>query len=211
MIVFLNTVTNRDWMWKLKPEDEAQPCMIQYTAIVVSPHGERRYFGNTYAMEAHETIAQSALDRLQVPSSQTFLDMALPRLDIGDAMDLSAILSSATLLVAHSAAFHRKVLERVAFLHGIHTEITAPWFCTMLEATNICQIPPPTGRGKSKWPTLWEAWEHFWPGQAPQIPNNLPDAMSDVTKAGFLAPSMVLDVYGAILRHRQQGMPAGLG
>jgi DNA polymerase III subunit epsilon len=37
-----------------------------------------------------------------------------------------------------------------------------PYFCTMINLTNICCIPNPNGRAGYKWPKLKEAHKHFF-------------------------------------------------
>ena len=35
--------------------------------------------------------------------------------------------------------------------------------CIMLTATDICEIPYPSGRQGNKWPKVQEAWDYFFP------------------------------------------------
>lgn len=73
----------------------------------------------------------------------------------------NAMLELAELAVAHNVEFDRLILDSEYMRLGLR----AAWprtFCTMLNLTDVLCIPFPSGGPRYKWPTLSEAYFHFF-------------------------------------------------
>jgi len=51
------------------------------------------------------------------------------------------------------------------FLRNRSLRIENEWPCPMRAATPVCKIPNKNGRAGHKWPTVEEAWNHFFPDE----------------------------------------------
>lgn len=105
-------------------------------------------------------------------------------------------------IIAHAAAIHRKMLRASCIRMGLALP-DMNWFCTMTNATEICALPSPSGRGKSKWPTLDEAFKHFY-GADEYLRRQVYDAHEGPNAAGRLAAEKTLAVYQGIMDWRSQ-------
>jgi hypothetical protein len=75
--------------------------------------------------------------------------------------EFAEALGEAKVVVAHSWAFHRQVLER-SFRHvGMPARVWPTNVCTMIRSTDIVCIPKQQPGGGNKWPSFDEAFERF--------------------------------------------------
>lgn len=103
--------------------------------------------------------------------------------------DLQNAFEKCDRLVVHNMAFDSKVLGAEMYRYGVAPKKILDKFCTKEKSTYICKIPSPYKHIKDyKWPTLDEAYRHFY-GHGFE---NAHDAMADVTACKF--------VYAAILK-----------
>jgi DNA polymerase-3 subunit epsilon len=77
--------------------------------------------------------------------------------------ELDRLVNRASELVMHNHQFDRLILKashlRLGIPHGFRR---AKKVCTMMLSTKICKVPHANGRGGYKWPTLAEAYRHFF-------------------------------------------------
>lgn len=206
MIVFIDTVANRNWEWRLKDDAPHQPYLIRFCSMGIMDIGSRQYTGLCLQPPPEERLDEQAQERMGLTDGP-FGDVPGHEPTEDDLITITRAISKATLVVAHSAAFHRKLLRSFYGRHGEEMPVLE-WFCTMTNSADICAIPPPSGRGKSKWPTLEEAYAHFAGHDA------VPDsgyATEDVHQAltiGMGNVERVRTIYAGILHHRRGGAGA---
>jgi DNA polymerase-3 subunit epsilon len=87
--------------------------------------------------------------------------------------DLQVVVDSHDAITAYNKKFD------FSFLTANGLKITKEYPCPMLAAAPICKIPNKWGNGY-KWPTVEEAWDHFFPGdEYVELHRGLDDAMHE--------------------------------
>jgi len=205
MIVFIDTVANRNWEWRLKDDDPFQPYLIRFCSMGIMDIGSRQYTGLCLLPPPEEILDEAACTRMGATGLEWMLPGHEPTGD--DLITITRAISKATLVVAHSAAFHRKLLRSFYGRHGEEMPVLE-WFCTMTNSADICAIPPPSGRGKSKWPAMEEAYAHFaGPDAVPDIGTAVDDFDASL-QIGMGNVERVRTIYAGILQHRRGGAGA---
>jgi DNA polymerase III epsilon subunit-like protein len=150
------------------PAGPHQPHVVQLAAVLVEGSSERslvtlvRPEGWTIHPKAQDTHGIT-LERAQaegVPIAQ-----AVEQFD--------ELLAAADLAVAHNVRFDRLLMDS----EYSRLDRRADWpatFCTMVAATDIVRLPG--NYGKYKWPSLEEAFRHFYH----RAPAGAHDALADV-------------------------------
>lgn len=87
--------------------------------------------------------------------------------DQGHALDLlQGLVNACQFVVGHNVSYDVRVIENA--FRGLDGDAADPFagkkaYCTKENATHHCRLPRPTGGGSGyKWPTLTEAYEHFF-------------------------------------------------
>ena len=199
MNIYLDTTANRQWLWQANAIDPRQPHLVRYCAVAVDDDGVATAEARLCGLPHGEGLDAAALERLNVPPDEPFMIRdTMPGVEVVDAW--LKMLIQADVVAAHSAAFHRKLLEATCNRVGMALPIL-PWFCTMTESTEIVKLAPPSGRGKSKWPKLEEAVAFF--DKAAESPPSQVKPLAE----GLANCERVRIVYEGIMRHRS---PAGV-
>lgn len=162
MNLYIDTATSNRWNFprgSVKPEDESQPHMVRLAWLLEAPDG---------------STVRDASHLIRLPQGQRMAGEAAHHLGIYDhnlqerGMDIFGVLSEfaealgeAQLVVAHSWAFHRQVLERSFRFVGMPAREWPANVCTMISSTNIVQVPKEQPGGGFKWPNFDQASERF--------------------------------------------------
>lgn len=77
-----------------------------------------------------------------------------------------AMLTPTKTIICHNYKFDSGRIQAELFSYNFFETAAlfpkVPFFCTMLNLTNICCLPNPNGRAGYKWPKLKEAHKHFF-------------------------------------------------
>lgn len=160
--LYIDTATSDRWKFprgSVKPEDEDQPHIVRLAWLLEAPDG---------------STVRDASHLIRLPQGQRMAGEAAHHLGIYDhnlqerGMDMFGVLSEfaealgeAQLVVAHSWAFHRQVLERSFRFVGMPAREWPAHVCTMISSTNIVQVPKMQPGGGWKWPAFDETCERF--------------------------------------------------
>ena len=208
-ILFYDTETSGKFNFRIPPNHESQPQLMQFATVLTDPEGKALA---TFAAlvkphrEYEVALEAKALHGLTYAMCDSYgvNPHALVLL-------LNEIIGDVTLIAAHNENFdnnimqafsysllddsHTKVLEAVGNRDEFNSHISSlskrfcgtPRYCTMKASTDICKIPG--NYGKYKWPKLQEAYKHFFHKEF----DNAHDALPDVIACK--------DVYFAITQH----------
>jgi DNA polymerase-3 subunit epsilon len=166
-ILFFDTETTNLPNYK-SPAGPRQPHVVQLAAVLVEGSSERSLV--TLVQPAGWTISPGA----QAAHGITLARAQAEGVPITQAVtQFDELLSQADLAVAHNIRFDRLLMDSEYLRLGRR----ADWpetFCTMVTCTDIVRLPG--FRGEYKWPTLEEAFRHFFH----RPPAGAHDAMADV-------------------------------
>jgi DNA polymerase III epsilon subunit-like protein len=162
MNLYIDTATSSWWQFPRggKPADDSlQPHMVRLAWLLEALDGTTvREASHLIRLPQGERMAQEAAHYLGIYDH--FL------LQLGKAMfdvltEFAEALGEAKVVVAHSWAFHRQVLERSFRFVGMPAR---PWptnICTMIRSTDIVCIPKQQPGGGNKWPSMEETCDRF--------------------------------------------------
>lgn len=163
MKVYIEAIGSHDWIFKADDMSPYQPHIARLAMRVVATD-ETTQIDIVQHFNPFVLITDAARARLNrwVDSPIDFSkENPFTRQD-GEA--LLAQIEAAGVIVAHAAVFARKLVRVSLFRVGLLLPDNLPWFDTMTQSTEICKIAPKNGRGASKWPSVDEAFDFFWPG-----------------------------------------------
>lgn len=171
MYLFFDTETTGLPDKRLPLNDPAQPRIVQLAAMLTDDVGRLKGEINLLIKpEGGWTVpeAATAIHGITTADCEAFgvqRDLAL--------MAFGQLKNRAHALVAHNLDFDKTLVE-IAW-PGFFKAYEGQFFCTMLETQGICKIPSRRSSGY-KWPSLQEAYQHFFkePFQGAH------DAMADV-------------------------------
>jgi DNA polymerase-3 subunit epsilon len=150
------------------PAGPHQPHVVQLAAVLVDGAAERSVV--TLVQPEGWTIHPGA----QATHGITLAWAQAEGVPIAQAIEqFDELLSQADLAVAHNVRFDRLLMDSEYLRLG--RQVAWPeTFCTMQASTNIVRLPG--NYGKYKWPTLEEAFRHFYR----RPPAGAHDALADV-------------------------------
>ncbi len=164
MILAFDSETTGVANFRLPPEHPTQPRIIQLGAILYDDARHVRAELNLLVKPDGFTIPAEATAVHGITTEHA----TRYGLAIGTVVKLLlALTNRAELIVAHNVDFDRlMVLIELARLQGGGVDeagrfAARKFYCTMKQATAVCQIPSPRGFGY-KWPNLQEAHQHFF-------------------------------------------------
>lgn len=157
MILVFDTETTGLAEFKLPPEHDRQPRLVQLGAILYDK--ERRV-----RAEANLIVKPEGFE---VPLQASNVHGMTTKIALEYGMSEKAVLQlflgmcrKATTLVAHNIQYDGIVIGRALHIHGMKHEPPSNKVCTMLAMTEICKLPG--NYGKYKWPQLQEAYKHIF-------------------------------------------------
>jgi len=150
------------------PAGPRQPHVVQLAAVLVDGASERGMV--TLVQPEGWTIHPGA----QAAHGITLARAQAEGVPIAQAIaQFDELLAQADLAVAHNVRFDRLLMDSEYLRLGRQAGWPAT-FCTMVGSTNIVRMPG--NYGKYKWPTLEEAFRHFFH----RPPAGAHDALADV-------------------------------
>jgi DNA polymerase-3 subunit epsilon len=158
MLLFLDTETSDLIKGGLPLDDASQPHLAQLALVLTDDEGKRV---STFCAPVHPytwkmSPAATAVNGL---SDEYLHERGLPLVDVLHVYRCFSSLASR--IVAHQAAFDRKMLD--IELSRLQLPLSSnEWFCTKLATTNILKLPPAPRRTTHKWPTLDEAHHYYF-------------------------------------------------
>jgi hypothetical protein len=160
--LYVDTATNRPWDWGKGAQPGDQPHLLRLAACFDDGAPEMADRGMMFCtlvtLPAGERITAAAA--MQHGIIETEYGEHVP-ISAADAMArFIGLCVRADVLVAHSAAYHRRVLQRTAERCGLPFSMPDT-YCTMTNATSVVQAGNLQGNGRWKWPTIGEAYQHF--------------------------------------------------
>ncbi len=170
MILFFDTETTGKVDFRMPPDNDCQPNLVQLAAVLTEDDGtERGSFSFIVSPEGTEVIPPEAV---AIHGITTEIARAC---GVSRAMAISVldrIARRAEKLVAHSVDFDMSVLQTA--WHRLPGDRAGPTFsavhgrratfCTMKSATPVARIPHANQRRPDdwKWPKLEECMRHFF-------------------------------------------------
>lgn len=167
-IVYLHTATSDIWDFKLRSQDaryaQLQPHLVGISAacdgigivrLVSPPEG---VFITPEAVAIHGVTNE--MTAVEPPFGEAIRE---------GTPSIAELIDQATCIVAHSAAFHRKVLELSYTRAGLRMRDNVRWFCTMTQSADVVMVQLQSN-GRWKWPSLQEALDFAAPGHPPVGP-----------------------------------------
>lgn len=186
MNLYIDTATSDRWVFPRKgvtQPDEGQPHMVRLawllegldgTTIREASHLIKMPQGEQIKGEAahHTGIYDHALQERGMAMFNVLTEFAEA---LGDVQldDINNGMGTG-LVVAHSWAFHRQVLDRSFRYVGMPAREWPSAACVMIQGTNIVQIPKNQPGGGFRWPNFSECCERFL--GAPLLPTSDPVA-----------------------------------
>jgi DNA polymerase III subunit epsilon len=174
MHLFFDTETTGKAAFHLPANDPSQPYIVQLAAMLTDAKGNSRGEFSTLIKPDGWTIT---------PEAQN-----VHGISIEDCENFGVPLVIALAMFNHLS---KQAKEGIAFNDDFDVKIVdagfariqkpSPWprlqrFCCMKAMTPICKLSSPNFRGRFKWPSLAEAYRHFWPEGF----DGAHDAMADV-------------------------------
>lgn len=163
-VVFIDTATTGLWLWRADKFHPEQPHLLR---LAIMRDGQRDLAPSVLVKPppgviveagavAFHGITQAMADGTHITSTDA-LENVLPAL------------AEADRIVAHSAAYHRMVLEASIARAGLLCPDgwKERWYCTMIKSADLVQVAL-QGNGRWKWPKLHEAYRHFTLAALPQ-------------------------------------------
>lgn len=179
--VFFDTETSDMVQWKAGAGAPGQPHIMQLGAILQDIDTRRVMMELNLILKLPPGVipSQRAIEVHKITPDMCEKFGVYP----ATALKLfQVMLEKAEIVVAHNMSFDSLVYEaavlRDQFLNMAPFRNCRP-FCTMHNSTNLCRIPNPKFPREYKWPTLKEAYAHFFPG-TPWNEDGAHDAMYDV-------------------------------
>jgi len=162
MNLYIDTATSSWWQFPRggKPADDSlQPYLVRLAWLLENPDGTTvREVSHLIKLPLGERMAHEAAHHLGIYDhnlQERGMAMFSVLTEFGDA------LGEAKVVVAHSWAFHRQVLER-SFRHvGMPARVWPTNICTMIRSTDIVCIPKQQRGGGNKWPSMDETCDRF--------------------------------------------------
>ncbi len=171
MILVFDTETTGLAEFKLPPEHDRQPRLVQLGAILYDKDYKVMAEVNLIARPENFEIPTKASD-IHGITTEIALQYGVSAKAI---MHLfTALCNRAQILVAHNIVYDAIVIGRESFVQGVTNIPPAKKVCTMESMTKICALPG--NYGKFKWPKLVEAHQKAF-GESFDSAH---DAMADV-------------------------------
>lgn len=174
MYLIFDTETNGKADFKLPPEHEAQPRLVQLGAILYDSTFEIMAEVNLIVKPEGFVISKELSDihgiTQEMAETYGMNEKAVLLL-------FSGLMRKAEYLIAHNIQFDGVVMGRAFHIHKVEHTLPKNQRCTMKEMTNICKI---RGSFGFKWPNLMEAYKHCFN----ETFEGAHDAMADVRACG---------------------------
>jgi DNA polymerase III subunit epsilon len=171
MTLFFDTETNGKADFKLPPEHDSQPRLVQLAAVLCDADLQPVIEMNVLIEPVGFTISEEVTKIHGITHDYAVTHGINERL----ALDMfQAMCRKAKRLVAHNIAFDGIVIGRANHINGLAYTPPEP-YCTMKAALPVCKIPSQYP-GQYKWPSLQEAHQIL----LGQSFDNAHDAMADV-------------------------------
>lgn len=162
MNLYIDTATSDRWRFPRggKPaDDREQPHMVRLAWLLEALDGTTvREASHLIKLPQGERMVHEAAHYLEIYDhnlQERGMAMFGVLTEFGDA------LGEAKVVVAHSWAFHRQVLERSFRFVGMPARVWPTNICTMIRSTDIVQIPKQQPGGGFKWPSMDETCDRF--------------------------------------------------
>lgn len=173
--LFIDTETSTMLEFKLPAGSLKQPCrLIQYAHVAYENNKlweKKKHFVIPDADPSKWDITDEAF-QIHGIDKETVLEKGVPFEQFAE--DYMSAVRWADIVIAHNYQFDSKVVQHELVLRE-RAICPKDSYCTMLNSTDICQIPA-SGRRGFKWPKLHEAYRHFFNRSF----SNAHDAMGDV-------------------------------
>jgi DNA polymerase-3 subunit epsilon len=180
LTLYFDTETSGLPNFKASNSDPSQPWIVQLAAVLTTQSGRGVMAMNCLiqangrlcspeAYAAHRITCDLA-DQIGVPEEVAFSRFMY-------------MLSKAHKVGAHNTQFDLRLLKILAYRvsKDAHDDLNYLWrnlpsFCTMMESTEYCKLPYPSGRKGNKWPKLEELYKILFDEEL----KNAHDALVDV-------------------------------
>lgn len=169
-ILVFDTETTGKANFKLPPEHESQPRLVQLAVLLVDELGKEQASMNVIIRPAEFVIPKEASD-IHGITTETAHSIGVPLLHALE--PFGSLVKRADVLVAHNIDFDHLIMRGECARMCVPFE-TRETFCTMKAMTDICKLPG--NYGKFKWPKLQEAHQHAFGVEF----EGAHDAMADV-------------------------------
>lgn len=174
MILFFDTETTGFPDYRMPPDHESQPAIVQIACLLMDDDGIERTSASMVVQVIDREIPKSAADvhGITTEISQKFGVYPTAALYLWD-----RLAQMADTIVAHNVKFDRTIIECAWTKHNPAFRATPSdfssrhagkhWFCTMDAATPVVNLPPTArmlavGFNKPKAPKLEECIMHFF-------------------------------------------------
>lgn len=170
-ILFFDTETTGKASFKLPPEHESQPRLVQLAAVLQDESGQELASLNLIirAVDFEIPAEASSIHGITTEMSRA---CGVPLLHA--LLTFESLVKQSSLLVAHNIEFDRLIMRGECARMRVPFDLRAT-FCTMAAMTPICKLP---GKYNDyKWPKLQEAHVHAFGHEF----DDAHDAMADVS------------------------------
>jgi DNA polymerase-3 subunit epsilon len=162
----VDTETSGLWRRGLPHTDPAQPHLMQLSASLHDEYGRTLGHLSSYIKPDGWSVEADALETHGI-SEHRARDYGTPLMFVLAMFRGLVEANGRGDIVAHNAEFDRAVLRSAIYRTGTSERWlesrAGQWFCTMVESTDIVQAK--SAYWGHKWPTLGEAFAHFFPGE----------------------------------------------
>lgn len=158
MELFVDTETSGMVLWSEPYDHPNQPWMVQLGAILSEKH----------MVYAELNLLIQPDGRTIDPGAYRAHGISTKMCEIGGVPEREALLvlselwDRADLIVCHNVSFDFKIITIAGLRQKqpFHIDTSKEYFCTMIESTDLCQIPH--HNGEYKWPKLQELHQHLF-------------------------------------------------
>lgn len=164
MILFFDTETTGKVDFRMPPDHECQPRLVQLAAMLTEDDGAPRSLFSFIVKPDGWSIPEEVA-AIHGITDEIAARVGLPEMAVCRAF--FSLLSRARLMVAHNLDFDETVMTTAMHRAMTYAEPfprTLARFCTMKAATPVCRIPHANPRRPDdwKWPKLDECMRHFF-------------------------------------------------
>lgn len=178
-LLFFHTKTTGLPDFKMRASDPLQPHLVEFAAVFTDGCG-------TVLRKVDDIIKP---DGWEIPKSVSDIYGVTQEAAMTKGVDepfvaanMMGLIEESNLLVSHGVTFHKYACRIAARRYDLLGDDRTEWwkaipqFCTMMETTDLCNIPGKVVGGRPKWPKLQETYQHIF--HKPFVGS--PDAMAEV-------------------------------